>query len=47
MTKKDLLHSTSEPCGGDAGDNLLPKEGADAKEDAPGPLLNVQRNRRK
>ena len=45
MTKKDLLHSASEPCGGDAGDNLLPKEGADAKEDAPGPLLNVQRHR--
>ena len=45
--KGDLLHGATEPRRGDAGDDLLPEKSADTQEDAPRPLLYVQRHRRK
>ena len=44
---KNLLHGAAEPCSGDAGDDLLPEESADAQEDAPRPLFYIQWHRRK
>ena len=45
--KGDLLHGATEPSRGNAGDDLLPEKSADTQEDAPRPLLYVQRHRRK
>ncbi len=40
-----LRHGLRQAAGGNGGDDLLPDQGSHSQEDAPDPLLHVQRSR--